>query len=223
MVYFNNYFYTGMISVPAAGGGTFMGGYLVKKLKLSCSGIVKFCMVSTTFAVLFTFCFVLSCPNVSFAGLTSSYSVTSEALVDHEELPNNSEIEFERYFQPSPSLALDNQCNRKCSCSRSVYEPICGADGLLYYSPCYAGCSVELNVDSSKVYQNCNCIINNLIVSNNMSHKYENRNIVYRSYDAVNKMCDSKCNHLGLFVSLAFFLMLFTFLATMPALSATLR
>jgi solute carrier organic anion transporter family, member 4A len=36
-------------------------------------------------------------------------------------------------------------------------------------------------------------------------------------------MCESKCSYLGMFVVLCFFVMFFTFLATMPALSATLR
>lgn len=198
-----------------------MGGYLVKKLKLCCSGIIKFCLVATSIAAVFTLCFLLNCPNVSFAGLTTSYSATSEALFGSNDNPYNNESEFERYFQPSSSISFDNQCNRKCSCSKSVYEPICGADGLLYYSPCYAGCSVETSLDYSKVYQNCDCIINNLILSNNITQK--NPNSVYSNYDAVNRMCESKCDHLGLFISLAFFALLFTFLGTMPALSATLR
>lgn len=46
---------------------------------------------------------------------------------------------------------------------------------------------------------------------------------ILKDYDAVNVICESKCSYLGMFVVLCFFVMFFTFLATMPALSATLR
>lgn len=32
-------------------------------------------------------------------------------------------------------------CNAGCSCVRELYNPVCGADGVMYYSPCHAGCS----------------------------------------------------------------------------------
>lgn len=214
--------YSGIITVPAGGGGTFLGGYLVKKLKLSCSGTIRFCLISTIFAGLFTVCFFLSCPNLSFAGVTSSYhssglQIESKAIIDP--IDGN----FQRYTLSTPSLSLNDQCNKQCACSKSNYEPVCGADGLLYFSPCFAGCRAEMSIDGSKVYQNCECIINNLIVNNNITNKFNHSNSLFRSYDAVNKICDSECNYMWLFVCLCFFVMFFTFLATMPALSATLR
>ena len=33
-----------------------------------------------------------------------------------------------------------NRCSSDCSCHGEWYEPICGDDGLTYFSPCYAGC-----------------------------------------------------------------------------------
>lgn len=55
-----------------------------------------------------------------------------------------------------------------------------------------------------------------------MSSNRQEKSIL-KDYDAVNTMCESKCSYLGMFVVLCFFVMFFTFLATMPALSATLR
>lgn len=92
----------------------------------------------------------------------------------------------------------------------------------MYFSPCFAGCRVEKSVDGSKVYQNCDCIINNLVLNHSLTNKRQ-ENSIFRDYDAVNTMCESKCGYLGMFVVLCFFVMFFTFLATMPALSATLR
>ena len=31
-------------------------------------------------------------------------------------------------------------CNILCGCQPEHYSPVCGSDGLMYYSPCYAGC-----------------------------------------------------------------------------------
>ncbi|XP_058818487.1 solute carrier organic anion transporter family member 4A1 [Topomyia yanbarensis] len=192
----------GIITVPAGGGGTFLGGYLVKKLNLSCSGIIRFCLFATIFAALFTICFFLSCPNLIFAGVTAPYFP-----LENLRTPVAHSTEF--FVLPK---TLDNACNSKCSCSKINYEPICGADEVMYYSPCHAGCTEEVNLENTKVYKDCACI-----------NATFGQNEPYRSYDAVNTMCESQCNHLWMFVVLCFLVMFFTFLATMPALSGTLR
>ncbi|XP_049549041.1 solute carrier organic anion transporter family member 4A1 [Anopheles darlingi] len=195
----------GIITVPAGGGGTFLGGYLVKKLHLSCSGIIKFCLFATIFAALFTVCFFLSCPNLTFAGVTASYFPHDNV----QGIQAHTSEYRELYYLPKN---LNNACNDRCACSRQSYEPICGADGVMYYSPCHAGCSEEINLENAKVYRDCTCI-------NATFHGNQ-----YGSYDAVNKMCESQCgNHLWIFVGLCCLVMFFTFGATMPALSATLR
>ena len=35
---------------------------------------------------------------------------------------------------------LLSSCNYDCMCNSSLFEPVCGADGLTYFSPCRAGC-----------------------------------------------------------------------------------
>lgn len=179
----------GIITVPAGGGGTFLGGYLVKKLNLACGGIIKMCLLATIVATFFTSCFLVSCPNVEFAGVTTAYAGADEMY--------------------GMGITLEAPCNANCGCSRSNYDPICGADGVMYYSPCYAGCGNEQQHDRLKVYNNCSCIG----ISTHLPDLPE----------ATNVMCESRCQSLPYFVGLCFVLMLFTFLATMPALSATLR
>lgn len=108
----------GLISVPSGGGGTFLGGYLVKKLKLSCSGTMKFCMIASMFAALFTICFFLSCPNLQYAGITNSYQINHDLGIN---VGN-----FERYTDGSfiSVQNLKNQCNRECDCNKENYEPV---------------------------------------------------------------------------------------------------
>lgn len=42
-------------------------------------------------------------------------------------------------------------CNSNCSCARSYYDPVCGADGVQYFSACYAGCSSQSSDHVDKV------------------------------------------------------------------------
>ncbi|XP_034668642.1 solute carrier organic anion transporter family member 4A1 [Drosophila subobscura] len=183
----------GLITVPAGGGGTFLGGYLVKKWNLACSGIIKMCLMATTVAAFFTFCFLVSCPNPKFAGVTTSYNLEARS---------------------GPPELLSN-CNANCGCSHSNYDPICGINGVMYYSPCHAGCGQEQHVESLKRYHNCSCIESVGWVDDGVAAALH--------ADATNLKCDSTCHSLPYFVGLCFVLMIFTFLATMPALSATLR
>ncbi|EDV59102.2 solute carrier organic anion transporter family member 4A1 [Drosophila erecta] len=187
----------GLITVPAGGGGTFLGGYLVKKWNLACRGIIKMCLLATTVAALFTISFLVSCPNPKFAGVTTGYRMQTS----------------------SDFPALVASCNSNCGCSRTNYDPICGVDGVMYYSPCYAGCTQEEHSDSLKRYHNCSCIAHVGWVEEGSPFPETS----YLRPDATNRKCDSTCQTLPLFVALCFILMVFTFLATMPALSATLR
>lgn len=203
----------GMITVPAGGGGTFLGGYLVKRFNLNCAGIIRLCLCATIAATLFTGCFFVSCPNLRFAGVTQAYAdadVLTAAAAQHD-------------GGSRPAFSLDSDCNGKCACTRQQYDPICGADGVMYYSPCHAGCGKELSMDQSKVYLDCACIEANAFgasATNNGSAQQQTD----RGYDAINTTCVSQCGqNLWLFVALCFGVMIFTFLASMPALSATLR
>ena len=56
-----------------------------------------------------------------------------------------------------PQLDLTANCSSHCECS-NPFQPICGSDNHLYYSPCIAGCEVE---DAALgMYTNCSCIPN---------------------------------------------------------------
>ena len=53
-------------------------------------------------------------------------------------------------------------CVAECNCNTSQYEPVCGADGITYASPCNAGCTARNLTDpdvSDNVSYNCLLVV----------------------------------------------------------------
>lgn len=190
----------GVITVPAGGGGTFLGGWLVKRWQLACAGIIKLCVAATVVAAAFTFGFVLTCDDYPFAGVTVMYNSPAVPGAD----------------------SLTAMCNTDCSCINAPYSPVCGADGNVYYSACHAGCTRQTLAGAAQLFHQCSCV---LTKENMTLPTYELEGEVNStiSYEAINSICSTDCPLLWVFVCMSFGVMLFTFLATMPALSATLR
>ena len=58
-----------------------------------------------------------------------------------------------RPFQGVDAAVLAAPCNQMphcVSCDVDMFKPICGSDGVIYYSPCYAGCTSTEIFGSSK-------------------------------------------------------------------------
>lgn len=49
---------------------------------------------------------------------------------------------------------LTAACNFGCECHTTDVEPVCGNNGLTYFSPCHAGCTA---LSSRSNYTNCAC------------------------------------------------------------------
>ncbi|XP_061623780.1 solute carrier organic anion transporter family member 4A1 isoform X3 [Phyllopteryx taeniolatus] len=205
----------GFMVVPAGGGGTFLGGYIVKKLNLRCRGIIRFCMFSAIVSLLGIFIFLIHCPNVPMAGITAPY----------QSVVKSPEDQFKQlYDQPnhlgpgngssSVTEGLTVGCNTGCGCVRELYNPVCAANNVMYYSPCHAGCtSINHTEDSTgkKVYSGCSCVL----VAANASSDHDGF--------AMAGKCASTCHHMPAFLSFVFIIIFFTFLCSIPALTATLR
>ncbi|TSM04919.1 Solute carrier organic anion transporter family member 4A1 [Bagarius yarrelli] len=193
----------GYMVVPAGGGGTFLGGYIVKKLNLRCRGIIRFCMLCALVSLLAVFVFLLHCPNMPMAGVTQPY------------MSSNQNITFPYTHLQNSFVAGSNltaECNKECHCVEAQYNPVCGANGVMYYSACHAGCRANNNTHmgtGKQTFTGCSCILGNVLRGE-------------KGLAAAGK-CSSSCNHMPVFLTFLFVTIFFTFLSSIPALTATLR
>lgn len=156
--------------------------------------------------------------------------------------PSHRRLVFRRRPLPEGRLELTAACNAPCACRPEHYSPVCGSNGLTYYSPCHAGCPGEAapGADGRKVspaaarepraprsgrapappsgnrrcccapqvYRDCSCIPQNF--SSGFGH-------------ATAGKCTSTCQRKSLLLVFVFVVIIFTFLSSIPALTATLR
>ncbi|XP_022104541.1 solute carrier organic anion transporter family member 4A1-like [Acanthaster planci] len=181
----------GLTVIPAAVFGSVIGGWVVKRFKLHFKGMIKFCLLVLLVSLLMIGAFLISCPNPNFAGVTVDYD---NNWLFHDQETN-----------------LTSACNVDCHCA-DMFEPVCGVDNTMYYSPCHAGCAVASVHPSSSVksYHNCSCI--------SVPDSVNNGDPV-----AVAGKCTSSCQWQPLFLGLLFLLEFFTILSVVPATTATLR
>ncbi|KAL9926854.1 organic anion transporting polypeptide 30B isoform 2-T15 [Glossina fuscipes fuscipes] len=131
--------FTGSIAIPGACIGIFIGGCILKRFQLKPKGAVTFVLVSNIVCLgCYALLFFLGCDNLKMAGTTIPYY-------------NNTKHASIEPFQVNLTAA----CNFGCECLTSDVEPVCGNNGLTYFSPCHAGCTA---FSSSSNYTNCACV-----------------------------------------------------------------
>ncbi|XP_030181649.1 solute carrier organic anion transporter family member 4C1 isoform X11 [Lynx canadensis] len=181
----------GAVLIPGAALGQILGGVFVSKLKMTCKNTMKFALLTSLVALVLNFVFVYAnCENEPFAGVSESYNGTGE-------LGN-----------------LTAPCNADCNCFQSYYYPVCGGDGVQYFSPCFAGCKNSLLKRQPKEYYNCSCIA-------------RNTEITPTSASFISEVkagrCESRCANLPMFLSIFFATIVFIFLAGTPITVSILR
>ncbi|XP_078692987.1 solute carrier organic anion transporter family member 4A1-like [Branchiostoma floridae x Branchiostoma belcheri] len=174
----------GVVSIPGATIGTLLGGYLVKRFELQVRGIMKMCTLLTLMTMASLLLFLINCEDVSMAGVNTGYHNSSNA---------------------STPGSLMTECNARCArdCSRGQYQPVCGSDDVVYFSPCLAGCQNLTTVNDSQVYDNCTCVVDGGL--------------------ATSGMCAVDCPLKPLFLGILFFMSMGMFITQIPLLTATLR
>ena len=65
--------FQGGLVVPCGCGGAFMGGFLIKHFKMTCEGILKCSVLLIGISFVFSFAFLIYCPNIGFAGVNKPY------------------------------------------------------------------------------------------------------------------------------------------------------
>uniref|UniRef100_A0A8C8U170 Solute carrier organic anion transporter family member n=1 Tax=Peromyscus maniculatus bairdii TaxID=230844 RepID=A0A8C8U170_PERMB len=132
-------FVIGLINIPAVALGIFSGGIVMKKFRLGVFEATKLYLGSSVFGyLLFLSLFALGCENPRVAGLTVSYQGTKPVSY-HER-------------------ALFSDCNSRCKCSESKWEPMCGDNGITYVSACLAGCQSSSQSGKNIIFSNCTCV-----------------------------------------------------------------
>ncbi|XP_021546325.1 solute carrier organic anion transporter family member 1C1 isoform X3 [Neomonachus schauinslandi] len=132
-------FVIGLINIPAVAFGIFSGGIVMKKFRINVYGAAKLYLGSSVLGyLLFLSLFALGCENSDVAGLTVSYQGTKPVSY-HER-------------------ALFSDCNSRCKCSETKWEPVCGENGITYASACLAGCQTSTSSGKTLIFYNCTCV-----------------------------------------------------------------
>ncbi|XP_067008279.2 solute carrier organic anion transporter family member 3A1 [Anabrus simplex] len=193
--------FTGSIAIPGACIGIFMGGCLLKRLELRPKGAVQFVLVSNTVCLAcYGMLFFLGCDNVKMAGTTIPYFNSSK---------------------PEPfQVNLTAACNFGCECRMTDVEPVCGNNGLTYFSPCHAGCTA---FSSRSNYTNCACIHGNFSLLAGAGPAAAEFAEVTVVPVATAGPCNSPCRTIFPFLILLFFMTFIVAVTQMPLLMIVLR
>ncbi|XP_064618616.1 solute carrier organic anion transporter family member 4A1-like [Lineus longissimus] len=165
----------GIVFSGALGMG--LSGLLTSRIKMSLNDIFLRAVIGV--AVFYTLILGLmsfGCPEVHIPGYT--------------DLEVNS----------SGSVLTINETCHQCFCPDGQYEPVCGSNGLTYYSPCQAGCDAG---GSDIGYSGCDCVGGNLT--------------------STSGACPSECGMLIPYAVCLIVLSFFTNLTVMPLVMVSIR
>ncbi|XP_048191137.1 solute carrier organic anion transporter family member 1A2 [Perognathus longimembris pacificus] len=132
-------FLIGIYNLPPICVGYVVGGFIMKKFKITVKQAAHIaCWLSILEYLLYFFTFLMTCDNSSVAGITTSYEGNPQDLDMGNEV-----------------LAT---CNAQCSCPTKIWDPVCGDNSRSYMSACLAGCETSVGTGVNMIFHNCTCI-----------------------------------------------------------------
>ncbi|XP_074652726.1 solute carrier organic anion transporter family member 4C1-like [Tubulanus polymorphus] len=184
---------TGAVVVPGAAGALLLGGVISKKLELKVRGMLRLCALSITVAVLASAVFFARCDAPKIAGINHPYTGANVPQLSH--------------------VNLTDRCNDDCNCLVTSNQPICGVDGVQYFTACHAGCKHIKKIDEGNYfYSDCACIEADPDVVANSSVS-----------QAKTGVCETYCYMLPVFLVFLVMVVFFTLLPLTPGISVSLR
>ncbi|XP_067852834.1 solute carrier organic anion transporter family member 2A1-like [Heptranchias perlo] len=126
----------GSFIVPISTIGILLGSVVVKKFEISDKNSACFCCVVVFISIIVSIpTLFLGCSTQRIAGIN-----------DHATNRNT-------------ASGLVSSCNMNCQCLATAFNPVCGADGVEYVTPCHAGCKKRLfNMTANKIQNYTDCV-----------------------------------------------------------------
>lgn len=194
----------GIIVTPSGGLGTFSGGYVAKRFKLTRNQVLKMYIICQSVTIPTAFAMLLYCENGQIPGVNTPYNISSYKYTNS--LPFEFSPTKKPIFKPNNGLSLNDTCNANCGGCGNLAEfmPVCGSDNRLYFNPCYAGCKNSTEINGTREYSGCSCVQE-----------------VKKA--ATMDSCDVGCNKFVYFAIFSFVVIWMSFMGSMASVVATLR
>ncbi|XP_038052043.1 solute carrier organic anion transporter family member 5A1-like [Patiria miniata] len=162
--------------VPVGAVGVVIGGIILNRVKRDLMTTINvLCIFTVISGGLYAFVFIPgACPSLPLAGVTTPY------------IYSDSDWHSPRSFH---NVNLTSSCNAPCSCQEWDYYPVCGSNGLTYFSACHAGCleqrdlPADVGSEDQRTlvnYTNCSCI-DNYIPALPENYSLSNANLARRA------------------------------------------